>query len=106
MEGIDCEDDDAVGRYNCLQANSRYYIMVDGENDCIWPFPNDPWGNFRVRVSANGYTNQYDNICNADDRGTIALNTTNTLYGNNTCATSQPGEVDVHVSNKNHVVQI
>ena len=95
MEGIDCEDDDAVANYNCLQPNSRYYIMIDGENDCWWPLPNDPWGNFRVRVSANGYTNQYDNICNADDRGTIALNTTNTIYGNNTCASAQSGEVDV-----------
>jgi hypothetical protein len=95
MEGIDCADDDAVGRYNCLQANSRYYIMVDGENDCWWPLPNDPWGNYRVRVSANSYTNQFNDICNADDRGTIAVNTTNTIYGNNTCATTQAGEVDV-----------
>ncbi|MBK6339975.1 MAG: hypothetical protein IPF63_10390 [Bacteroidetes bacterium] len=51
---------DANVGFDCPEANSRYYIMVDGDDN------NDRTGNYRVQITSNGsFYQAHDMIANA-----------------------------------------
>jgi hypothetical protein len=89
---------DANVGFDCPEANSRYYIMVDGDND------NDRTGDYRVQITSNGsFYQAHDMIANAvtiTPSGS-AGSTVSAANSNNFCCGEEPGEVEATVNCSN-----
>ena len=74
---------------NCLQPNTTYYILVDGEGSGI--APGAVQGYFGIEVTDAGQVQAGDEICDAEDLGTVpnggSVSTPN-LSQSNICATN------------------
>lgn len=67
---IDPISGDAEETYDCLEANTRYYIMIDGD-DCVTC---DVTGGFRIEIDAEGIKDFNNNdVCESYDLGTNGL---------------------------------
>lgn len=89
---IDPLSGNASARYDCLNPNTTYTIMIDGD-DCLTC---NAYGDFDVRVQGFNYNKSADFLCsptvisNALPNGTISLNNQS-----NRCASISGGEPNV-----------
>jgi len=74
---------------SCLQSNTTYYVLVDGEEQLIPSGGGE--GYFGLQITDDGVQQAADLICNAENLGQVPNNgsvATPTLSQSNNCATS------------------
>ncbi len=106
LQYIDSDDpllsNNADVNTHCLDANTTYYIQVDGVNDPTGLFGTiEGYFGLTLEVTASGPRPNNDNACNAVALGTVPNGGTinNNVIYNNYCATTQAGEPDPNAFN-------